>query len=153
MPQWVFSGVYPQSAAHVFAVFSRPANRARLAPAKMSVELLDGPECVVKGSRLLLRVRRSGVSQTIELEVTDLLHGATLIEQQIRGPFRSWRQHYQFEPTAEGGTLLTETIDCEPPGGMLGLLVTAARIERDLRELYEQREPLLRQLLAEVTPG
>ena len=153
MPQWVFSGEYPQPAAQVFAVFRKPANRTRLAPANMSVELLDGPDSVVKGSRLLLRVRRSGVSQTIELEVADVVDGMTLIEQQKRGPFRSWRQQYQFQPTPNGGTLLTETIDYEPPGGMLGLLVTAARIESDLRELYEQREPLLRQLLAEGTPG
>lgn len=148
MPQWVFSGVYSQPVTQVFEVFCRPANRVLLAPAKLSVQLLDGPDFLQKGSRLSLRVRRSGLLQTIELEITGFTPAQTLIEEQVRGPFRSWQQRYQFEATPEGGTLLTETIDCEPPGGMLGLLVTAAVIERDLGELYAEREPLLRQLLA-----
>jgi len=153
MPQWVFSGVYPQPVSQVFAVFCRPANRVRLASAKLNMQLLDGPDCLRKGSRLTLRARRYGLSQTIELEVTAFTPEEILIEEQVRGPFRNWRQRYQFEPAPEGGTLLTETIDYEAPGGLLGLQITDKLIERDLRELYEQREPVLRQLLSEEPAG
>ncbi len=148
MPQWVFRGVYPQPVAQVFDVLRRPANRVRLAPPALAMQLLAGPDCLEKNSRLTLQVRRAGLAQTIELEVTDLVPNTSLTEVQVRGPFRSWRQHYHVAATPNGGTCLTETIDFEPPGGLLGLLVSAAVIERDLRELYAQREPLLRQLLA-----
>jgi ligand-binding SRPBCC domain-containing protein len=153
MPQWVFSGTYPQAVSQVFAVFCRPANRVRLASTKLNMQLLEVPDRLRKGSRLTLRGRRYGLSQTIELEVTAFTAEELLIEEQVRGPFRSWRQRYQFETTPEGGTLLTETIDYEPPGGLLGLQITAQVIERDLRELYDQREPLLRQLLSEELAG
>jgi ligand-binding SRPBCC domain-containing protein len=151
MPQFVFSGVYPQPVSRVFAVFCRPANRVRLASTKLNMQLLAGPDCLRKGSRLTFRVRRYGLSQTIELEVTAFTPEEILIEEQVRGPFRSWRQCYRVETTPEGGTLLRETIEYEPPGGLLGLQITAKVIERDLRELYEQREPLLRQLLSDET--
>jgi ligand-binding SRPBCC domain-containing protein len=150
MPRWVFSGVYPQDLACVFGVFSRTANRIRMIPEALHSQLLAEPDRLQKGSRIAIRLRRYGLAQTIELEVTDFNPETSFTEKQIRGPFRSWTHNYRFEPTGEGATLLTETIDYEPPGGLLGLQVTAATIERDLRELYELREPLLRQLLDEA---
>jgi ligand-binding SRPBCC domain-containing protein len=150
MPRWVFSGVYPQDLARVFGVVTRPANRVRLVPERLHLQLLTEPGPLQKGSRIAIRLRRYGLAQTIELEVTDFNPTTSFTEKQIRGPFRSWTHHYRFESTEVGGTRLTETIDYEPPGGLLGLQVTAATIERDLRELYDLREPLLRSLLDEA---
>jgi ligand-binding SRPBCC domain-containing protein len=135
----------------VFAFLQRPANRVRLAPPHWCLQLLNGPERIELGSRLVFRGRRKGISQTSEMEVTGFEQDRRMEEEQRRGPFRRWKQTFTFEPTPEGGTQLKEEIDWEGPGGMLGLLLTSAVVEHELDELRAYRQPLLLRLLQEET--
>jgi hypothetical protein len=59
---------------------------------------------------------------------------------------RRWLRTLRFEPTAEG-TRVTETVEFEPPGGMLGLVVTAAKIEGELQAAFAYRQERLADLL------
>lgn len=151
MPLWTCTDVLTQQVAVVFAFLQRPANRIRLLPPDWGLQLVSGPECLTLGSRLVLRSRRKGISQTSELEVTAFEQDRLLRQEQRRGPFRRWQQTFTFDPTQEGGTKLEEQIDWEGPGGVLGLLLTAAAIEKELCELHAHRQPLLLRLLAEET--
>lgn len=149
MPLWTCTDVLPQPVAVVFAFLQRPANRVRLAPPHWSLQLVSGPDRLGHGSRMVLRGRRHGISHTTELEVTAFEQDRWMEAEQRRGPFRRWKQTFTFEAAPEGGTRLTEQIDWEKPGGMLGLLVSIAMIEDELRELEAHRRPLLVRLLAE----
>lgn len=112
--------------------------------------MVSGPDCLTLGSRLVLRGRRKGVSQTSELEVTAWESDRLMQTVQRRGPFRRWRQIFLFDQAPEGGTLLEEQIDWEGPGGMLGLLWSTAVIEQEFRDLQAHRQSLLLRLLAEA---
>jgi ligand-binding SRPBCC domain-containing protein len=150
MPLWTSTEVLPQPVPVVFAFLRSPANRTKLAPLSWSLQLVSGPELLERGSRMVLRGRRKGISQTSELEVTAFEQDCLLEEEQRRGPFRRWKQSFTFEAAPEGGTRLTEWIDWEKPGGMLGLLVSEAMIEEELRELETHRRSVLGRLLADA---
>jgi ligand-binding SRPBCC domain-containing protein len=142
--------VFPFSLSRVFAFFSRPANVVAIAPPELRLRLIEGPETVVEGSTIVVQSRRWGLSRRITTQVVALEEGRLIVEEQRQGPFRSWRHARRFRAT-ETGTEVTETIDYEPPGGLLGLAMTPAVIEAELSKAFEQRleranELLLRQI-------
>ena len=79
--------------------------------------------------------------------------GKLLIEEQRAGPFRQWKHEYRFEACGENNTQLTDEVTFEPPGGMLGLIVTTAFVQRELTAFFHFRNRRLLELLDEVAPN
>jgi ribosome-associated toxin RatA of RatAB toxin-antitoxin module len=148
MPRYETIDYYPHPLDRVFDFYRRPANLTRAAPAELNLHVVEAPEVLEVSSRVVVQVRRWGFSQRIVSEVTALELNAALAQEQREGPFRKWMQSQRFRAAPEGGTEVTFTIDFEPPGGMLGLFLTTARIEEDLTKLAEYRETKVRELLA-----
>lgn len=149
MPTFETIDYYPQPLERVFDFFRHPANLTRAAPAELSLQVTEAPEVLEAGSRVVVQVRRMGFSQRIVSEITTLEPNAAIVQEQREGPFRKWVQSQRFKAAPEGGTEVTFTIDFEPPGGMLGMFLTTAKIEEDLNRLAEYREQKVRALLAE----
>jgi ligand-binding SRPBCC domain-containing protein len=84
--------------------------------------------------------------------VTAFEEGALLVEEQREGPIHRWQHTRPFEPR-EGGTRVTEAIEYEPPGGMLGLLLTAEAVEADLSRAYAWRAGKVIELLSPAPPS
>jgi ligand-binding SRPBCC domain-containing protein len=145
MSQHRLSIEIPRPAHEVFDFLARPANLVQLAPPEMRLELLQGPERVQLGSLVHWKARRAGVSQTLVNEVTDFEDGVRFAEAQRQGPFKQWLFAHRVEATATG-TRLTEELWCEPPGGLLGLLVTADVIHKELDKLFAHRALVLKQI-------
>jgi ligand-binding SRPBCC domain-containing protein len=124
----------------VFALFLRPAVYLSLLPPELHLSLVSGPEELQLGATLEVRGRRWGISQRMVTEVTTLERNVLLVEEQRRGPFRRWTYAHHFEKLAEGATRLTDRVEYEPPGGILGLTLTATRIEHDLAWSLKHRQ-------------
>jgi ligand-binding SRPBCC domain-containing protein len=146
VPQLDHSILIPWPPAEVFAFFLSPANLLALAPPDLHLQLVDGPERLELGSRVTWKARRWGIAQRIVVEVVALEPDAQLVEEQRQGPLRRWLHTRQFEAAADG-TRLTERIEFEPPGGLLGLTVTAAAVERELQAAFAHRAAKLPELL------
>ncbi len=144
MPRVEQSTLVPGAVADVFDFFLRPANQLTLAPPEMRLELVEGPECLALGSRVTWKGRRWGIPYTVVVEVTELQPGVLLAERQIQAPMHKWEHVRRFESVADG-TRLTEVIDFEPPGGLLGLIVSARTIERELEAAFAHRALKLRE--------
>jgi ligand-binding SRPBCC domain-containing protein len=137
--------VIPRPIEEVFAFFRAPANLIAISPPELHVRLVEGPELIALGSRVVLKGRRWGIPQRMVSEITAFEAPVTFTDTQIEGPLRKWVHTHRFESVAEG-TRLSDRIEFEPPGGMLGLVVTAARIERDLKWIFEYRTQKLIEL-------
>jgi ligand-binding SRPBCC domain-containing protein len=137
----------PFPVAEVFAFFRRPANVVAVAPDDLHLQLIEAPDVVEVGSRIVVQVRRWGISQRIVTEVVALEEGRSIVEEQRQGPFRAWRHERRFTAAGPAQTEVSERIDYEPPGGMLGLMLTPARIEADLQRSFDQRLPRVAALL------
>jgi ligand-binding SRPBCC domain-containing protein len=146
MPRFERSLCLCRPPSEVLAFFLRPANLLALTPPELNLQFLDGPEVLTLGARLTWKGRRWGISRQVVTEITALEPDRLLIEEQREGPLRKWRRTLRFEPAAEG-TCVTETVEFEPPGGALGLVVTAGAIERELQAAFAYREQRLPELL------
>ena len=152
MPRREWTETHAAAPARAFALLRRPAERVRLAPPELHLELVDGPKELALGSRLTVRGRRWGVTQRMTSEITAFEDGVLIVEEQRQGPFRSWKQTQRFEATAEGGVRITDVIEYEPPGGVLGRLATAEVIGRELERAFAFRRDRLAERLAGDLP-
>ena len=130
----------------VFDFFLRPANLLLVSPPELQLHLVEAPELLQFGSRIILQSRRMGMPQRLVSQITALETNARIVDEQREGPLRKWAQSQQFEGVPEG-TRVTFRIDYEPPGGMLGFIVTAAAIDKELRWLFGYRIAKLQEIL------
>ena len=138
MPSIFFVERYNLPPAVVFAFFRSPANVVAVAPAELALHLIEGPDLPSVGERFAVETRRFGLARRIDTEVVTSEEASRIVERQAQGPFRAWVLERRFVEI-DGGTELTETIAYEPPGGMLGLMLTPAAVEGELRRAYQGR--------------
>jgi ligand-binding SRPBCC domain-containing protein len=129
---------YPLPRAVVFAFFRKPANVVAVAPPDLPLRLIEGPESPAVGERFAVEVRRFGLTRRIDTEVMTMEEPSRIVERQAQGPFREWVLERRFVEI-DDVTELTETITYEPPGGMLGLMMTPSAVEGELRRAYQGR--------------
>ena len=152
MPTFETSECYAATPARAFDLFRRTAERVRLAPPELRLQLEEGPAELQLGSRLTVRGRRWGVTQRMTSEITAFEEGALIVEEQRQGPFRLWRHTQRFEATPDGGVRITDVIEYEPPGGVLGRLATAEAIRGDLERAFAYRRERLTESLSGNLP-
>lgn len=147
MPTFEATQTFPRPVAEVFDFFRRPANLVRVSPPELHMTVEEGPELLELGSQLAIKGRRWGLPQRVVSRVTEFEPEARFVDEQAEGPFRRWKHTHRFEALPDGGTRVTDVIDFEPPGGMLGLVVTAGFIEKDLKWVFAHRQERLKELL------
>jgi ligand-binding SRPBCC domain-containing protein len=129
----------------LFTYLTRPQNLVHLAPPDLHLELLTAPDILILGSRIVWKGRRWGVSQQIAQEVTTFDRDKMIVVEQKQGPFKRWVHANHFEAT-DTGTKIVEKIDFDPPGGLLGYILTADAIRKDLEKLLAYREKKLKEI-------
>jgi len=144
--QFEASSDFPCEPQVVFDFLIRPANMLRLAPPELQIRLVDGPEVVQLGSRITLEARHFGIRQRLALEVVEFDSDRLLTDEQREGPFGFYRHRRQIEPQGDGSRMM-EVVEFRPPGGMMGMLLSADRLYRYIADLHEHRTQALRRLL------
>ena len=79
--------------------------------------------------------------------ITELTEPSWFVDEQQRGPFRSFRHEHGFQPTA-GGTLMTDRIRFTAPVPAVGWVAERLLLGWYLRRLIRQRNSFLAQLSA-----
>jgi ligand-binding SRPBCC domain-containing protein len=148
MPEFQSELTFFHDLATVFAFHTRPQNVLTMLPSNVPGELVEGPESLTQGSEFEFRFNVAGVmKQSIRMRVTQFAHEAFLADEQIRGPFKRYAQTHRFSALPKGGTRVEYTCSFEPPGGMLGFVVTETRVMDGLRKLMPYRQQKTRELL------
>jgi ligand-binding SRPBCC domain-containing protein len=147
MPRFETSQDFAFPPERVFDAFTRPAHLAQVMPPELDFRVLEAPERLELGSRVTVQARRWGLGQRVTSAVTAFEAGVSFVQEQVAGPFRRWAHTHHFEALPDGGTRVSEVIDFEPPGGLLGLQLTAAAVERELARVFEHRMERWKELL------
>ena len=145
MPHYTVTLEIARPIADLFAFLARPKNLVQLAPPDFHLELVTGPEWMERGARLVWKGRRWGISQNLIQEVATFELDKQIVVEQKKGPFARWIHAHQFE-TIDTGTRLHERIDFDPPSGLLGRLISADFIRKDLDKLFAYRQLKLKEI-------
>jgi len=95
------------------------------------------------GDQVTWRARHFGVPFTMTSAITEYDSPHRFVDEQVRGPFRSWRHEHVFAPVPDG-TLMTDRVEFASPAGPIGRLVNRLVLTRYMTALLEERNAWLR---------
>ncbi len=130
----------------VWEFLLQPANLVKVTAPELNLRLADGPERSHLGARITVVVQRMGISQRMVSEVIAFEPPTLVVDEQREGPFKKWVHTHQLE-AAPDGTRMTDRIEFEPPGGLLGFVLTAHRIEQEMQSMFAFRARRFKELL------
>lgn len=130
----------------VFDFICRPENLCAIAPPELQMVFVNPPPLISLGTRLVCKVQVFGQMQQMEYEITQFESPRRFREESVGGPLSKWVHDYEVH-SADGGSVLINRIEFAPPGGLLGFILTADRIEEHLEEGFAHRREALRKLL------
>ena len=146
MPEFETRITIPKTREEVFDFLVRTSNLLELMPTDGTMRVISAPDVIQCGSRLEFQANAFGQSLNIIHEVTELVAPARITEVQLKGLFKKWVHVHLVEEDVPGKVIAIDRIEFEPPGGMLGFLVTP-RIVDQLESLFAHRHLQMRRLL------
>lgn len=131
----------------VFAFHESPGALERLTPPWEQVEVVKPASSILPGNRVVFRVKIGPMSVLCEAEHTEYEKDKMFADRQVRGPFARWYHRHVVSDDGQGGTLLRDEVDYEPPLGWIGKLLNAGFLESKLQKLFEYRHEVTRQIV------
>jgi ligand-binding SRPBCC domain-containing protein len=95
------------------------------------------------GEHVTWRATHFGIPFTMTSAITELDRPTRFVDQQQRGPFRSFRHEHLFDQRA-GRTVVLDRIEFQAPLGAIGRLVERIVLGGYLRQLIEVRNDFLK---------
>jgi len=140
----------PAPRHEVFAFFSDPANLEALTPPWLRFEVLT-PRPLPRGEGALFdyRIRVRGLPLRWRTLIEAFVPGEKFVDRQIAGPYALWHHTHRFEdlpPSAgllDGGTRMTDTVRYRLGWGLIGRVITAVWVRRDIERIFDYRKRVL----------
>ncbi len=134
-------------ARDVAAHIASTAGSGERAVAGVTVGML-GP-----GDEVTWAARHFGVPWRLTSRITEFDRPRRFVDEQVRGPFRSWWHEHRFE-TVAGGTSMVDRVRYRAPLGPLGRLAERLFLHRYMTALLERRAESLRRMAeGGIDPG
>jgi ligand-binding SRPBCC domain-containing protein len=131
------------SAEQLFAFHELPDAFLRLLPRGEKIRVIQSAPSLNAGSRTIVEIRIGFVWVTFESLHTAYDPPHSFEDEQVRGPFRSWRHRHIVEPHPDGAMLIDD-IEYTPPFGLLGRIVDGILIKPRLRKVFAFRHRVTR---------
>jgi ligand-binding SRPBCC domain-containing protein len=140
--------------SEVFPFFADAFNLARITPAFLRFRVLTPPPIEMRAGALLdYRLRVHGVPIRWRTEITAWDPPRRFVDEQVRGPYRTWVHEHVFLPLDGGrGTRVEDTVRYAATGGRM---VERLFVDRDVERIFAYRRSILSREFgaAGVDPG
>ena len=150
MPESVSSSILAVSADQLRAFLGKTANLPQISDPALQLEILSAPEIVTLGQRIEFRITVFGFKQRAIHEYVTV-EELQISEDQVEGPLRAWKHSQHIEVISSLECRLTDRIEFVPPGGMLGFLLTEAKVRESIEEGMQIRYDSLSELISSGT--
>lgn len=131
----------------LFDFLVNTANLQKIAPPEMQFVFVNPPPVIQLGSRLTCKAQAYGMVQQLTYEIVEFSKPNQFREKMVEGPLKQWLHDYIVEPhSSEGLVTLVNRINFEPPGGVMGFIVTSDKILDALDDGFEFRRAELQKL-------
>lgn len=139
MPTFRRSITVPHPVSDVFAWHERPGALERLTPPWENLRVVSRSDGIRGGSIVELSLRKGPIDFNWEIEHTDFEQDRRFVDVQRKGPFQRWVHTHEFAPSDDGGTVMTDTVEWEPPLGAAGEMLAGPRVEKELAQGFDFR--------------
>lgn len=129
----------------LFAFHELPDVLERLLPPWEQAHVVQSAASLTMGNFAIVKIRIAPLLWTYIESFHAIYEPPHVFEDvQVRGPFRSWRHRHVVEAHADGAQL-TDEIDFEPPGGLVGRWLAPRIIVPRMRRGFAYRHEVTRQ--------
>jgi ligand-binding SRPBCC domain-containing protein len=104
------------------------------------------------GDSVTWDARHLGLRWRLTSRITEYDRPQRFVDEQVRGPFRSFRHLHEFRPI-NGDTLMIDEFDFRAPFGPLGRIAERLFLTRYMRNLLLARNAYLKQQAERVADG
>jgi len=151
MPEIEKSSVISARAEDLFAFFLDPQNLSKITPPTVKLTEVEATAPLAKGALFSLRGRNGWVRFRWHGRVVEMESPKIMVDEQLKGPFRSFRHTHRFRAIDDRHTLVIDHVEYQPRFGIFGKLANAFFIRRKLRRLFEYRHRKLKELFEPKT--
>ena len=138
----------PLPVDQVFRFFADVENLERITPPELAFHVVTPtPIVITEGTIIDFRLRLFGVPFSWRTRIVQWRPNDQFIDEQIRGPYSSWRHLHTFAP-CEDGTRMTDRVEYLLPFRPAGSLALPL-VRRQLDRIFRYRARTIRLLLAE----
>jgi ligand-binding SRPBCC domain-containing protein len=124
----------------VFQFFAQAENLQRLTPASLSFRILTpSPIAMCEGTTIDYQLSLRGLPFTWRSEITAWDPPRRFVDEQRKGPYRSWKHSHVFE-ARDGGTLVLDQVEYATWGGAI---VNRFFVAPELRRIFAYRKAAL----------
>jgi ligand-binding SRPBCC domain-containing protein len=131
----------------VFDFLVSTENFTKIVPPDLKLKLVQSPERLVLGSRFEVQISGFGIPQNVIYEITEYVEPHRFQESQVKGPLGRYVHDHALAAQEDGTVRVVDRIEFEPPGGMLGFLLTADRLKTSLEQGLTHRHRELKRIL------
>ena len=131
----------PSTIEKVWDFISSPDNLKKITPDYMGFDITTKnlPKKIYPGMIVSYKVSPFlGIKITWVTEITQVRELKYFVDEQRVGPYKMWHHQHFIEPV-EGGVLMTDIVDYQPPFGILGAIANQLIIKSQLNEIFSFR--------------
>lgn len=136
----------------VFAFFGDAHNLQRITPPFLNFRILTpAPITMGVGTLIDYRIKLRGVPITWRTRISAWEPSRRFIDEQLKGPYRTWIHEHTFEPeTRDGvaGTLCRDLVTYSAPGGSL---IHRTLVRPDLERIFRYRQRAMHEIMGGTT--
>jgi len=130
-----------------FPFFAEPTNLARITPPWLGFRIVTEGKLVMREGLIIeYRVSPLRIPQRWTSRITVWEPPHRFVDEQLRGPYRSWHHLHEFR-VAGDGVEIVDRITYELPFGPVGRMAHALFVRRQLEAIFDFREQAVRRLL------
>jgi len=136
----------PAPLAEVFAFFSDAGNLAEITPPFLGFRILTPcPIPMSEGARIQYRLRVHGIPVKWTTEIRFWDPPRRFVDVQLTGPYAFWHHTHRFDER-DGGTRMRDTVRYRLPFGVLGRIINALQVRRDVERIFDYRAERIAQM-------
>jgi len=129
--------------AEVFEFFSSPENLAEITPEDLNFKILTPEPLEMKrGAVIDYTIKLFKIPVHWRTLITTFEPPYRFVDEQIKGPYSLWHHTHIFKEVS-GGVEIHDSVSYSVPFGLLGRLLHAVWIKRDLERIFEHRKNVI----------
>lgn len=134
----------PASPPEVFAFFSDAQNLARITPPSLHFQILTPlPLAMHEGALIDYRLRLHGLPMRWRTLISRWNPPFDFIDEQLKGPYRTWIHHHTFIELPNGYTLMKDSVRYALPFPPFGL-VALPFVRREVAGIFAYRQKVIK---------
>jgi ligand-binding SRPBCC domain-containing protein len=148
MPEFSAKTILQCNAAALRDLLKAPHELPRISDPELELEIIEAPAIISEGDEIEFRISAYGFKQRMKHRYVVVTENE-IVAEQLEGPARMWRHTQTILEHDDGTCRLSDHFGFEPPGGMLGFVMTEAKIRESLEEGMTFRYESIQEILGQ----